>query len=302
MTPTGPETQRKNYVACNLCGADDAKDYLHVEGFRIVRCMKCDLIYVNPRLTDDAIHDIYNKNYFNAESTKPYYKNYLGEKSWRSIEQEKEVIRLTKMKKPGKLLEFGCAFGFFLEMARKHGWVPSGVEIPRQAGEHARAQGFDVFVGPFLDSNFPEGTFDAIHADGVIEHLPDPRENVRRCAALLKRGGILVLGTPNIASFCSRVYRAGFRLLEPNAHLYYFSPKTLSALLEKEGFRIVKIRYPYFNSPYCNRKELLELLKGLWKIGVEFPVRRLLDRSFKAPVLKSPPFYGNRMMIYAEKR
>lgn len=290
-------------VRCNHCGADDTRPYLSVSGFDIVQCKRCALKYVNPRLNEEKIAEIYNKNYFDGAGTNQYYANYLSERDWRSREMEKEVVRLGRMTRPGRILDIGCAYGFFLEMARKHGWQVSGVEISQKAGSYARDQlKMDVFVGPFNESRFPDGAYDVVHADGVIEHLPDPDADLKHCARLLKKGGLICLGTPNIDSLCARVYREGFRLLEPNAHLFYFSPRTLGALLEKNGFEVVRVRYPYFGTPYCNAKELRNLAVGLFKIGVLYPLRSLFDRSYKAPVLKSPPFYGNRMMIYARKK
>ena len=52
------------YVACNLCGAEDASHCCTVGEFRIVRCSGCGLIYTNPRRSADAIPDIYSKEYF----------------------------------------------------------------------------------------------------------------------------------------------------------------------------------------------------------------------------------------------
>ena len=297
-----PQTQ-KSFVKCNQCGADDTKLHLAVSGFNIVRCKRCNLTYVNPRLTEEKIFEIYNKNYFDGAGTNQYYANYLAERDWRSKEQDKELLNLMKYKEGGKLLEIGCAFGFFLEAAKKRGWAARGVEISEKAGTFAKNElKFDVFIGTFMDAPLPENTFDAIHMDGVIEHLPDPKANIQKCAKLLKKGGVIGMGTPNIASFGARTFGEGFRLLEPNAHLFYFAPATLGRMLTENGFEIIHVRYPYFNTPYCSAKELKNLAVCLWKLWVAFPLTKLFNPSFQKPVLKSPPFYGNRMMIYARKK
>lgn len=294
----------KTYVKCNLCGADDARLHLAVSGFRIMRCNRCSLTYVNPRLNEKKIFEIYNKNYFDGGGANPYYANYLSERQWRSKQQDIELVDLMKYTaNGGKLLEIGCAYGFFLEAAKLRGWEARGVEISEKAGSFAKNElKHDVFIGTFMDAPLPEDYFDAVHMDGVIEHLPDPMANIRKIAKLLKKGGVIGMGTPNIASFGARTFGEGFRLLEPNAHLFYFAPATLGKMLTDNGFEILHVRYPYFNTPYCNAKELMNLVVCLWKLWAWFPLVKLFNPSFQKPVLKSPPFYGNRMMIYARKK
>ena len=69
----------------------------------------------------------------------------------------------------------------------------------------------------------------------------------------------------------------------------YFSTKTLADMLKKIGFRIVKISYHYFNTPYASWKDPLKILFDI----VSLNIRR--------PYAVSPPFYGNIIDMYAVK-
>jgi hypothetical protein len=75
----------------------------------------------------------------------------------------------------------------------------------------------------------------------VVEHLPDPRATLRAAASLLREGGLLYLLTPDVESVSARLLRSRWWGLRP-AHLYYFSPATLSALLGQVGFEVVLIK------------------------------------------------------------
>src|SRR5689334_2404304 len=50
----------REVVACDLCGADDAAFLVAKNGFRVVRCRRCDLVYVNPRPRAAALHAQYS--------------------------------------------------------------------------------------------------------------------------------------------------------------------------------------------------------------------------------------------------
>lgn len=290
-------------VRCNLCGADDKDVWIEVDGFPIVRCRGCGLHYVTPRLSHEAIVNIYTKEYFSGDGKNPYYANYLSMRPWRVEECRKEVRRIMRFVPSGDLLDVGCAFGFFLEAAKELGWRAKGVEISEHAANYARSErGLDVATGIFTELGLPSGSCDVLHMDGVIEHTEDPLANLQEAARVIRPGGLLVMGTPNIGSFCARVYRHGFRLVEPRAHLYYFSPSTVSRMLRRAGFTVLRIRYPYFNSPYCNRKELWNLARTLVELKIARPLLRRMGRDGVAlPIIKSPPFYGNRMMVYARR-
>ena len=136
--------------------------------------------------------------------------------------------------------------------------------------------------------------FDAITMYQVLDHLPDPLGSLRLAHRLLRPGGVAAMLLVNIESFCARVFGAGYRLLAPN-HLYYFSPRTITAALAQAGFRVLRIDYPYFDTPYCNARELKTLLVRTFQALVW---SRLTGSG--EPVL-SPPFYGNMMVVFAAK-
>ena len=76
----------------------------------------------------------------------------------------------------------------------------------------------------------------------MIEHVPDPIATLKECARLLKKGGKLVLATPNQESMSHRTFGKDWRGLEPPRHLHIFSPSSLNRALNQAGLNDVAIR------------------------------------------------------------
>jgi 2-polyprenyl-3-methyl-5-hydroxy-6-metoxy-1,4-benzoquinol methylase len=142
---------------------------------------------------------------------------------------------------PGRLLDVGCGRGDFLHMMSERGWDVHGVDFDAAAATAAKAlYGLDVRIGT-LDEVVASGDrFDVVTASHVLEHVPDPSEFLRQCRFLLKRGGVLVLKTPNVGSFGHKHYGKSWRGLEPPRHLHLFTIGALNACAAGAGFASVR--------------------------------------------------------------
>ena len=103
------------HVTCNLCGSDDS-DTVHSQGvFGIVKCRSCGLTYVNPRLSPQALAKEYDEKYYFGGS----YDDYIGEARGFEETFERRLEKIERLVSPGKILDIGCAFGFFLYVYNK---------------------------------------------------------------------------------------------------------------------------------------------------------------------------------------
>ena len=137
----------------------------------------------------------------------------------------------------GALLELGCSVGYLLDVARARGWSVSGVDPSTVARDWARKYlQLDVRPAPASACGFEPGSFDAVVAVEVIEHLADPLAALREVRPLMKPGGLLFLTTPNIDSKAFRDLGRKWPPIDPFGHIYYFSPETMRLLLDKAGF------------------------------------------------------------------
>ncbi len=112
------------------------------------------------------------------------------------------------------LIEVGAAPGRWLVFFReKMGYAVDGIEyIPsscRKAKENLAACGADgrIFQQDFFHNDLPRHSYDVVLSLGFIEHFADPGPAVEGHVALLKPGGLLVMGVPNLRGLHGAVCR-----------------------------------------------------------------------------------------------
>ena len=99
---------------------------------------------------------------------------------------------------PGKVIDIGCGLGFFLSGINSK-WDKYGLEISNFASKHASQWG-TIHTSDFELFDFKKDYYDAIVLHHVIEHLKNPELLIKKIYNTLKVGGVLVIGTPDLAS------------------------------------------------------------------------------------------------------
>jgi 2-polyprenyl-3-methyl-5-hydroxy-6-metoxy-1,4-benzoquinol methylase len=202
----------------------------------------------------------------------------------------------------GTLLDVGCGIGNFLVAAREAGWQAAGIEVSEKAAAIARRRGLDVETTRLEESRRPAGMFDAVTLWDVIQHLEDPAVTLRAVHEKLRPGGVVFLETPDEGFWMRAAFRGAFVLSQGRIdllnyfyhpeHRLYFTAMTLRRVLEKAGFRIVRLW-----------RDVTSPAKASGKIAA----RRLPLSGFVLPLL--PPFLGifrqlgvgNKLMLVATK-
>lgn len=229
---------------CNICGSSNCKVFPN-EFFKkiLLRCQKCGLIFVHPQPKFSELKKIYTQKYFkNSNSNSIGYENYLKDKPNIIKTFEKRFKNVEKLyPKKGKILDLGCAMGFFLEVAENHGWTPYGVEISNYASNIAKKRfGDKVFNGTLDQACFSNNFFDIITMWDYLEHISDPAEELSRARQLLKKDGILILSAPDTNSLPHKIFGNRWMGYKDQEHLYYFSEKNIRMLLEKTSLKVLK--------------------------------------------------------------
>jgi SAM-dependent methyltransferase len=149
----------------------------------------------------------------------------------------------------GRLLELGCAYGFFLLEAQGH-FKCTGVEISAAAAASCRSRGLEV-SGEALDSAFvrDRGPYEVVVMLDVIEHLTDPAATLSQLRDLLSDRGLLMITTGDWQSPFARLTGRSWRLMTPPQHLFFFSRRSLKMLLERSGFEVVDMVRPWKHVP-----------------------------------------------------
>lgn len=138
--------------------------------------------------------------------------------------------------RPGTLLDVGCGSGFLAAAMRDRGWSVRGTDFDPAAARAAEAtHGIAVDLGELAAIGYPAGSFDAITARHVLEHVREPIEFLAECWRILAPGGHLVLVTPNVDSLGHRHFGERWRGLEQPRHLFLYGHTSLGALLGRAG-------------------------------------------------------------------
>jgi SAM-dependent methyltransferase len=160
-------------------------------------------------------------------------------------------------------LDFGCAAGYFLQVARDDGWQIAGVELSQEMAQSA-AHTLQVPVVSSLD-DLPAGTFDAITLWEVIEHLPCPMITLCQLCDHLRPGGLLMLSTPNAGHWQAVHEPDSWASYRPPSHLFFFTAYTLANALRQAGFERVSVHgvSPLPRLPLWLRRLARPLQQGL---------------------------------------
>jgi len=241
------------HVNCPYCQADDYGVHL-VRGdlslgqageFRLVRCHRCGLVYLNPRPTRRELAALYPDEYDQYTETLAQSSRLVRWDRRYGLRKRCQAIR--RYKPAGRLLDVGCATGDFLDVMREiPGWQVTGVELSAHAADYARTElGLDVLVGTLEENHLADASFDVVTLWNVFEHLPDPLATLREIHRILKPSGLLVINTPNLDSLDARLYGPYWIGYELPRHFCVFSYYTLHIMVKQVGFHVVDARCLY---------------------------------------------------------
>lgn len=233
---SGDSIQKFEYVPCALCRSDDTDFFVEDSGFNLVRCNRCGLVFVNPRPTWEELTRIYN---ISVQAGKGVIDNagYMDLAYLHELKARMLLSIIKRYKKTGKILDIGCAAGFFLNLARLQGFEPHGVEVSKAFCDFASSHlKLDVSCGDLGEINYPSEYFDVVTMFDVLSHLPTPVENLNEVNRILRKGGLLMIETGNRGELNAKAVEKWGGVWGTPGHLYHFGTRTLLRLLETTGF------------------------------------------------------------------
>lgn len=250
-----------NHINCDICGADEptplcsaaCPDSPAGDVFTAVKCGNCGLVYVTPRPEKEELSAFYRDDYYGGGADKKAGPAALALAFFCFLRKN----RVLKYRRSGRLLDIGCGDGTFLDSIRTKDWEVFGVETSVPGCRSCAQKGITVR----RDMAFPDGFFDVITMWQSLEHFETPTAALREAHRVLAADGTLILSVPNIASLEYLLFGTRWFHLDLPRHLYHFSPRTITRLLEKSGFTVLKTDYHSFEyNPYSLLQTIMNTL------------------------------------------
>lgn len=290
---------------CVICGYDRPRVHIKFRRGPVVKCRNCGLVYACYENEKTLVGDYYGR--VNIYREIAYYHD-LRIRYFRRALKTIEELR----NKPGIVLDIGSSFGWFLELASRSGWEIKGIEPSNVAADYSKEiYGLDIIQGHFKDIDLPTHSLDIVTMWNVFEHFEDPLDSLVKINRALRKDGLTVMACPNVDGLITRLVSIAYKLSSGKIdrpartlylcdssypHLFHFSPRTLSLMLEKTGFTVEVIQGQDIVD--VNKLKLRTTLyeSDAWadNILIAFAVRFLL---FSSKILKM----SDEFVLYARK-
>lgn len=239
---------------CDICKSQNYRNFIlatdrnyQTGQYQYAKCLKCGLVWLLLRPKGKLLKKHYPENY---RPYKKYHKTNNLQKIVRLLIKNNKFVAKVLIADQlffwpkGKILDVGPGSGYYLHILKEWGWKVTGLELNPKAVKMVKDSGFkEIYQGDMFSRNFKKNSFDVVRYSHVLEHVPSPKKELQKVRAVLKKGGKVFIIVPNIDSIFFTIFKDFWYPIEAPRHFYQFSPKTLSKLLLKSGFKNIKIKY-----------------------------------------------------------
>ena len=238
---------------CAVCGIDTGEpigvgeDFEYrtcQDSFVAMGCVKCGLVYLNPRPEESEFTRIYPANYHAFDFT-PQQFGFVY-KIRRRLEARRVLSWCRGLPANARILDVGCGDGFHLKLLRdfgQPGWTLEGIDLDERAIEAARKNGLEVRHSSIENAGLPNESYDLVFLIMTIEHVANPGELLATIGDLLKPGGRVVVVTDNVGSLDFRIFRGrhwgGYHFPR---HWCLFNAHSLTALATQARLEASSVR------------------------------------------------------------
>lgn len=227
-------------MKCIICNIPMDK-YLHKNGYWIYRCSKCHLCETDLKKEYSMfVKEFYSQGYYEGDPTRSAYVSYDADKPL-IVRNMKKFLSFIQARKPaGKLLDVGCAFGYFVELALSKGYDAYGFDPSTfAASEAAKLVGSSrIKEGTIQSVSYPKQSFDVITLFDVFEHLQDPLNDMKKLVTYLKEDGIMLIATGDTQSTAAKLFKRRWTFYIPPQHIFFFHRNNVRELLKLAGLKI----------------------------------------------------------------
>ena len=145
--------------------------------------------------------------------------------------------------KGNRVLDYGAGSGKFAAFLSKKNFNTSVVEPYNKEIKNHSLLNINIYE---KIADIPKSDcYDGITLWHVLEHLPNPEDVLSKIHNILEKKGVLMIALPNINSLDARYYKSYWAALDVPRHIWHYTIKGITSLVESKGFKLEK-KYPLF--------------------------------------------------------
>lgn len=260
---------------CRICKSPLIRFVLKRDDLCIFRCIDCGVVFLGNDLDERDIKDLYKYYGYSA------FSNHLSPIT--KIRYERLLDSFERYRKNNAIIDVGCGAGYFMFSASNRGWQADGTEISEEAIKLAEEKKQHVFKGDIASLDLGKDKYDIATLFELIEHAFNPEDIIKKLSYVLRPLGLIYITTPNYNSLTRGLLGSRWNWFHKE-HLFYFTDKTLKALLEKHGFKIKMMR--------TENISLMEISK-IFKRGKRFDFTKSYEKQERIRALtEKRPFFS----------
>ena len=268
--------------SCRYCNSIDIKTY-KIIGVNVINyCQRCHLLSTTGSVANVA--SSVNKEWYSEDYILGYLKRTLDLKK----RFGQKIFEIESIKNGGNLLDLGYGVGLFLETMiekARFKWKLYGVDINERLFKKAKTRlgqkVSNLYLGRLPSLRLKKGFFDCVTCFDVLEHDNQLEATLKEIKKILKPSGLLLIQSPNQFSVMAYLCGELWDWWAVPDHIFHFNSRSLSSILEKQGFHIRKL---YTWDP---PEEFIANIQGSIKarLGAKRLIGRLLPRCLYIPLL-----------------
>jgi SAM-dependent methyltransferase len=195
-----------------------------------------------------------------------FFKN--ARKTWHQRRRHRAVLRMLE-RLQGRVLDYGCGFGdLTFAMSQTHPTCGTDIDSERVAFARNEYAPLEFQVCDAADAPYPDASFDIVASVVVLNFIPNAQAHLRSIQRLLRPGGRLILVYQNVFYVRTWIRWCLGRGPVPS-ELWMRPPRDVLALLESEGFRVLRESH-FYDPPFEGWIRPSDVLVGAIKQFLSF--------------------------------
>lgn len=246
--------------SCCICSSDSSVLVSERDRYGLmnstVLCQECGLLRTEPVLRPEDYANFYYHSYRTLYFEEKFATDEFFESQRRGAQPIIEYLsKSIALPNDSLMLDVGCGSGGMVQAFVDRGYRGIGIDYDANYLQKGQGRGLDLRQGNVFSFQNEEKPKLVIYSH-VLEHVNDPNIELQAVRTQLHDDGYLYVELPGIKRDLRAVYKADLIRFFHIAHLYHFTLKTLTNLLQRNGFELVAGN---------------EVIRSVWKKGETRP-------------------------------